>query len=364
MARRHGGAVVVHRRFGTATLTLPEGQRLEFATARTETYDYPGALPRVEPSSVVDDLRRRDFTINALAIALRPERWGELLDPFGGAEDLEQRRIRVLHPLSFVEDPTRILRAVRYEQRYHFRMEPTTEALARRSVADGDLGRISPERLRAELGRVFRERGPQGTPTRALARLGELGVWEWLAPGMRADERVLAALPGAIEWLQRAGESPSVRVIYLAALALELDPDAATAMARDRLRLPPAEAAAVGDVLRAVRALPDFLRQQPRPAVATAELRAPPVETLALLRATTPDPVVRGYLDRYLHEWRTVRLEIDGNDLVRAGIAPGPAVGAALRATLDAKLNGEIAGREAELAFALARLREQLTVKD
>src|SRR6185503_12059209 len=110
-------------RFLGEKLTLPGGLLLEIHTARTEHYARPGALPEVEPSSVTDDLRRRDFTINAMAVSLMPERFGELLDPFSGRRDLEERRVRVLHPLSFVDDPTRLFRAVRFEERFHFRMD-------------------------------------------------------------------------------------------------------------------------------------------------------------------------------------------------------------------------------------------------
>ncbi|MBI3910667.1 MAG: CBS domain-containing protein, partial [Armatimonadetes bacterium] len=292
VAARRGGVVTAHRRFGTATLTLPNRLELEFATARTESYPYPGALPEVEPSSIVDDLRRRDFTINALAINLRPEAWGALLDPFGGEEDLERRVVRVLHNLSFMEDPTRILRAIRYEQRYQFRMDPQTEALARQSVADGDLGRISPERLRAELGRVFRERAAP----RALKRLEELSVLAWLAPGARADARILEALPGALEWLARYGEKAERRPTYLAALFLALDPEAVAHIARERLRLSPTEADVVRAGVVVVRDLPGFLRAGPSPAVAAETLGALPPPALAMLRAACPDPIVQEYL--------------------------------------------------------------------
>jgi tRNA nucleotidyltransferase (CCA-adding enzyme) len=364
VARITGGQVKAEPRFGTAKLVLPDGFQIDFATARTETYAHPGALPEVEPSSVVDDLRRRDFPMNAMAVALRPERFGALLDPFGGRGDLDRRRIRVLHTLSFIEDPTRIFRAVRFEERFHFRMDRQTEALARHAVETGALGRISPERLRAELYRTFREPRALGV----LMRLEELRLLAWLHPDLRLEPELLRGVPGALEWWKAAApDRPDARIVWLAGLLAPLGPEGAARTAEERLRLEPPKLRRLEEALRALAAEEPFLPGAP-PAEVARRLAPLSPETLALLRArwsaAEKDTRVRGVLDRFVREWRQVKLEITGEDLKALGYRPGPALGAALRATLDAKLNGELSGREAELAYARRALDAALQRED
>ncbi len=186
LAHTLGGRVRSHRRFGTAKWILPEAWRnnatapetLDFVTARTEFYERPTALPTIERSSIKQDLHRRDFTINTLAVRLNPDRWGELLDFYGGRQDLEDGVIRVLHSLSFVEDPTRILRAARFEQRFHFAIEPRTEQLI--SDAVGLLERVSAERVRHELELIMAEAEPE----RVICRLAEMGILITLHPDL------------------------------------------------------------------------------------------------------------------------------------------------------------------------------------
>ena len=192
LARRLGGHVRSHRRFGTAKWILPDPLRaptngalpeaLDFATARTEFYEHPTALPTVERSSIKQDLHRRDFTINTLAIRLTPDRWGELLDFYGGRKDLDDRLIRVLHSLSLVEDPTRILRAARFEQRFGFQIEPRTAELIGNAL--DLLDRVSAERVRHELELLLAETEPE----RAFCRLAELNVLTVLNPDLHCGD--------------------------------------------------------------------------------------------------------------------------------------------------------------------------------
>jgi tRNA nucleotidyltransferase (CCA-adding enzyme) len=358
VARDWGGEAGLNERFGTATVILPDGFKVDFATARTESYERPGALPDVEPSSISDDLRRRDFTWNAMAIALRPERFGHLLDPYGGRVDLDRRRIRVLHNLSFVEDPTRLFRAVRFEERFHMRMEPHTEALARHAIASGALGEISPDRLRRELSLTFRESRPLGS----LLRLQELGVLEWLHGGLQLDQPLLQGVPGALQWWKdTGGEAVDVTSIYLAALLAPLGVRRAVKIAEQRLRLPPPDLRKLEGMLEAVEAVDELLDPDRKPAAITARLRPLPEEALVLLRAWPRLPpeseeAMGEVLDRFAREWRHTKLEITGEDLKRLGYPAGPRIGEALRATLEAKLNGEVSGREAELEYARAFL--------
>ena len=353
-----GSELKVDPRFGTAKVTLPDGFRLDFATARTESYARPGALPDVEESSITDDLRRRDFTINAMALALRPECYGQLLDPFHGKRDLEQRRIRVLHNLSFVDDPTRIFRAVRFEERYHFRMDPHTESLARQGIANGVLDSVTPERVLVKLRRLVSERKPVG----ALLRLDQLGWTHWLSPGLALDPALLRRLPGALDWWNaNAPEPVTALVVYLAGMLAPAGANAALDAARTRLRLPAPDLRTLEAALQAGDSVEELLPEEALPADVTRRLRTLVPEALVFLRARIAaegeDRAKRAaLLERFIKQWRTVKLEITGDLLIRAGYRAGPALGNALARTLDAKLNGDVQGADQELAYARALL--------
>jgi tRNA nucleotidyltransferase (CCA-adding enzyme) len=310
LAGRLGAEPVSHERFATAKVVL-DGHQLDIAGARTETYPHPGALPEVAPAAGIDaDLDRRDFTINAMAIPLGPE--SRLIDPHGGRADLEAGLLRVLHSLSFVDDPTRAIRAARYAARFGFELEAETARLLR----DADLGAVSADRRRAELLRLAAEdSGP-----RALALLCEWGLVEPREDGVELAGRV-AELLATPPWRATALRAPAL-------LAAALGP--------------------AGDETALAAEDP----QRPSRAVELARGRDP-VE-LVLARALGAE-----WLDEYVARWHSVELEIDGADLIAAGIPQGQALGQGLRAALRAKLDGEVAGREQELALALAAAREE-----
>lgn len=356
VAERLGGECDDEARFGAGHVTLPEGLKIDFTSARTECYDRPGALPEVEPSSVADDLKRRDFSVNALAMSLDPDRFGELLDPFGGHEDLRAHRIRVLHPLSFVEDPTRILRAARFEERYHFSMTPDTEALAMHSVRESALDRITPERLRHELAHCFSEPRPLGV----LFRLEALGVMRHFDPSLKLDRELLPMVPAGVEWWRRrtGGEPLHPFLVYLAGLLAPLSGEAAVAVAEIRLRMPPPDLRKLSELL-SDEVRPNSLSLLTRPSEWVRRLHRLPSEATAFARARAlaeDRSDVRDRLDTYVREWRHARLSITGDDLLRAGCRRGPALGAALAHTLAARLDGELT-RESELEAALNHYR-------
>jgi tRNA nucleotidyltransferase (CCA-adding enzyme) len=307
LAAKLGAESVEHERFGTAKARL-DGHEIDIAAARTETYAQPGALPRVEPASLAEDLARRDFTINAMAIPLRGE--PELIDPHGGRDDLEAGLLRVLHPRSFADDPTRALRAARYAARFGFEPEPEAAALLR----EADLGTVSADRREAELLRLAAE--PKAA--RGFELLAEWGLVEPREGGVELAARV-AELLSSPPWSEVA--------------------------ARDRAVLAAALGPAGGEVELAT-AKP----ARPSEAVELARGRDP-VE-LALARAMGAE-----WLDRYVAEWRSVALEIGGEDLIAAGVAQGPALGRGLHEALRRKLDGEAAGREQELEVALKAAR-------
>jgi len=178
----HGARLLVYERFKTASLTFPDGFKMDVATARTETYERPAALPLVRPGSIRDDLFRRDFSINTLAVFLNPDRFGELLDPFQARDDIRGGVIRILHDRSFIDDPTRIFRAVRFEKRFDFRMNDMTRRCIRDAVSAGLIELLSGYRIASELQLVLQE----GDPFPAVRRLGELGV---LSPVARRGKK-------------------------------------------------------------------------------------------------------------------------------------------------------------------------------
>lgn len=312
---RLGEPAARHERFGTATVIVG-GRRIDLARTRAESYPRPGALPEVRPAGIGEDLRRRDFTVNTLALDLAS---GELRSVPGAEADLAARRLRVLHPRSFADDPTRLLRMARYAGRLGFRVEEETGARARAAVCGGALGTVSGPRIGTEVGLLAHE------PLAAWAALRELGADEAIVPGFGLRDPDLAARA-----LGRLGpdDHPDRVVLALAFAGVE-DPHA---LAR-RLGLPAPEPVVA-------------VRGRSRTEVADA-LRSP--EQAAIAAALGGEEEARWWLE----EGRRLALEITGDDLRAAGVAPGPEMGRALRAVLAAKREGEVSGRPAELALAL-----------
>jgi len=343
LADRLGGSVQPHERFGTAVVLYGESARVDVVTARSEAYEAPAALPTVEPGSIRDDLFRRDFTINAIAISLKPEDLGRLVDPFEGRRDLEAQTVRVLHDRSFADDPTRILRAVRYESRYGFRMDEHTLALAEDAVVRGLVGELSGARLREELVVLLEEEERE----RSLLRLAELGLDRALHPRLAADDEAVALL-GRLEALRDRYRLPvpSWR-LGLAALARRLAPDDAREWLAG-LKLRRRDADAIAAAVSAGPALAERLREATDPAeiVSLADRYPPDAPLFALGLADLPQ--LRAYFERL----RDVRLEVDGADLARLGLEESPRVGEVLAELRRRKLNGELDGRDSELAAA------------
>jgi tRNA nucleotidyltransferase (CCA-adding enzyme) len=286
--------------------------KIDVAQARAESYRAPGTLPEVRPAMIAEDLARRDFTLNAMAYPLSGERM--LLDPHGGLADLRNGLLRILHERSFVDDPTRALRAARYAARFGFELEPGTERLLR----EADLSTVSEDRVENELRRIAAE----DDPAAALRLIADWGVMPSLDP--RASDRVaevtrLASQPPWSEWMDRE-------------LAVML---------------------AIVRPLPQIRELASATPERPSEAARLAEAWDP--AQLLVARALGAE-----WLDRYAAEWRQVKLEITGEDLLAAGIPEGPELGRGLEAALSGKLDGEIAGREEELRIALAAARGEI----
>jgi tRNA nucleotidyltransferase (CCA-adding enzyme) len=345
LARRLGGEAVEHERFGTATVTA-EGLSVDLATARRETYAEPGALPDVAPAGLAEDLGRRDFTINAMALDLNGDGVGRLEDPHGGRRDLSGGVIRVLHGESFVDDPTRLLRALRYEARFGFRMDEQTERLAREAAAGAGFATVSGARVRDELLDLLREHEAPA----AVARMRELGLDRALDPSLEADPDLVASA------LLACAETGADRALAGLAALVSSGPEALRDWVED-LHLGRQQADAV---LRAAAKGPQLastLRNELAPSAVHAVLSCEPPEALAMALARGAPG---GQVLSYIAELRGVRLEITGHDLLEAGIPQSPAIGRALEETLRRKLDGEVSGRDEELALALELARGEL----
>jgi len=345
LAAALGGRAVPHEKFGTAVVIAGD-LRVDVATARTEFYDRPAALPRVEQAMLRQDLFRRDFTINALAVSLKGEDFGRLVDYFGGLDDLEAGVVRVIHPLSFIDDPTRIFRGIRYETRYGFRMDGHTASLARACVEMNLVGELSSARLRDELQSLLSEERAAD----AIARMEELGVAAAVHPRLAADAEAVRLVGVSDELRARfTPEVPAWRA-RLAVLARPLSPDELFDWF-ERLRLRRRDAGLVADAVTVAPRLVELLGETDE-AAEIRRLVGPHDPDGALLALVLGDEPARERLERYFGELREVSLEITGGDLAGLGVEESPRVGEILDELLRRKLNGELDGRTAELEAA------------
>ena len=424
MQSRFGGRIVTHARFGTAKWILDESSHsltgtdllatgveaakhdlpphLDFVTARTEFYTEPTVLPTVEQGSIKLDLHRRDFTINTLAVALTPDRWGDLLDFYGGLSDLRTGQVRILHSLSFVDDPTRILRAVRYEQRFDFRIESRTQE----HLLDAApmLERVTGARIRQELDRVFQEARPEDV----ILRLDELGILELIHPELRAGAafsirsatlraRLKEGMPvearveggfsdhdpvknqdseGSSARTESKGladgfqlEETPIERLYWGLLIFDLLPevrgrdDGASKFEEElseRLKLRGRTQRLMRQLRLAKARLPQLTDPLQPPSAIVALLDTAQPAVLLLLSVLEDSSLLKERLHSYTETWRHIRPSLDGRDLGRLGLRPGPDYGRILRRLREALLDGEIEAGAAELELAKSIIRNKL----
>lgn len=342
--------VATHERFGTATIMYAgeKGEReIDLSTARTEFYEYPAALPDVEPSGLEQDLLRRDFTINALALCLVPARFGELIDMFAGLKDLDRKVVRVLHPFSFIEDPTRIVRAARFAGRFAFHLEPKTRELARRALAMGIFDDLGGVRIRTELRLILES----PVRLRSLSILGDLGgSLCYLDSQLKWNENVRRSIRRAERLLERFSvDEPWV--VYLGALLSELPYERVSAVLT-RLQLTNKQKEIVESGLDLHRQMPHEMKSLKRSELYEM-MKERPREALAIAASIAQVGTdLRRALKLFLEELAQVKLDIGGNDLLKLGYEGGPRLGRTLDMVLSAKLNKEVNGHKAELALA------------
>jgi tRNA nucleotidyltransferase (CCA-adding enzyme) len=337
------GTVSSISQFGTGIIDSPHG-RIDVATARTETYSEPGSLPVVHSAEINLDLRRRDFSVNAMAVALAPQKWGTLLDPYHGFGDAARKRLRILYDKSFQDDPTRILRAARYAVRLGFTFEVATAEALQRDLHFID--RLSSARVLAEIEKILQE------PSRAaiLRRAEELGIIGSMSPSLRVTETGLKAMEHI-----RASNTPVDELLYVACMSSSLTREEATAVI-ERLQ-PDKDWQAVmhgASAFREVATLletPDLL-----PSEVVELLERVPAPVLEFQRIAGPKTRQREHLEAYLRRHRDVRAELTGDALAEQGVPRGPLMGKLLLELKVARLNGKVSSKDEELGLVKRRL--------
>jgi tRNA nucleotidyltransferase (CCA-adding enzyme) len=334
--------LLAHHRFGTAKLKY-ENFTLDLATARKETYAKPGALPAVTPGTLKNDLIRRDFSINAMAISLAANDYGELVDPHQGKNDLEHRLIRILHPGSFSDDATRILRAVRYEQRLCFELESQTAELLKRDIPMLDT--ISDDRIRHELELIFKEKQPEFV----INRLAELGVLQRISPFLKGDGWIVEKFDKARR-LKKPTQLPS---LYFCLFIYSFN-ERGIEQFLARLNIPAKLSRAMRDTLRLKTSLPLLDKLSLKPSEIYYLLREyEPLAIQANALASEPS-MAHHHLQLFLTKLRYVRTSLDGEELKRLGISSGPEMGKVLQILHKAKLDGEVRTKADEKKLALS----------
>jgi tRNA nucleotidyltransferase (CCA-adding enzyme) len=351
----------LHKKFNTAMLVFADGQTVDIASARFEYYQHPAALPIVEFSSLKMDLYRRDFTINTLAVALNPDEFGQLIDFFSGQRDIKEKIIRVLHNLSFIEDPTRILRAIRFEQRFGFRIGKQTASLIRNAVHMGLIQKLGGRRFLHEIRLILEEEDP----VPALRRMAEFGVMPALAGAINFDRKMaelFGRLREVISWYRLSFlDEPLDRWwVYLMGLFSNLgmqDVETAcdrlllTVNQRDRLLWTLEN---VGRLLKSF--FPDVSSQKPSE-IYRALLPFRPEELLFMMGKADKESM-RKAVSHYFHRYRNTQTELKGKDLKAMGIPPGPIYRQLLDELLDARINKQVRNRSEELRFLMSRQPE------
>jgi len=340
--------ITTHPRFNTAKLQWDRWS-VDLATARAETYDKPGALPSVTPSSIDNDLSRRDFTINAMAIHLNPGDYGKLVDPYGGRNDLKNRLLRVLHEKSFIDDATRIWRGLRYEQRLDFHLERKTLRLLKRDI--DMLDTISRDRIRYEIECVLQERYPE----KVLHRAEELGVLVKLHPALKGN----GWLAGKFDQARRqTSPQPPEIGLYLALLVYPLTSEEAESLI-SRLNLPKSLAQTVRDTIILKGKLKLVAIPGLSPSSIYRFLDGYSTQALVANSLATESPTASQNIRLFLSRLRHVEIALTGRDLMRMGIAQGPQIRELMELLREARLNGKVATRQDEEELVRSWLAER-----
>jgi tRNA nucleotidyltransferase (CCA-adding enzyme) len=357
LGEKIGAKVTTHERFGTAQV-IKEDFKLDVATARTEYYEFPAALPKVETSSIKKDLYRRDFTINTLAVKLNKRDFGQLIDFFGGQRDLKDRAIRVLHNLSFIEDPTRAFRAIRFSERFGFKLTKHTENLIKSAIRMNIFEKLSGTRLYDELMLTFNETNP----IKALKRLGDYELLKVIHPKISFSseiESLLQSVHDTITWFELLflKEKYDRGMLYIMALLYKLNEDERE-LALNRLSV---TSRLKDKILKGLHAAQEISRRlKPgNPVEIYHLLMSRNIESVLFSMALTRDSEKKKAISHFLLELRNVKPALTGNDLKNLGITPGPEYSDILRKILDEKLMKRLHTKEEEIGFVMRLLKQE-----
>lgn len=364
-AKQVGARIHSHEKFGTAVIIFPDGFNIDVASARMEYYKFPAALPIVEMSSIKLDLFRRDFTVNTLAIQLNPHRFGTLIDFFSAQRDLKERVIRVLHNLSFVEDPTRVFRAIRFEQRFGFTIGKLTEGLIENAVKMDFFKRLSGRRVFTELRLIFEEENP----TPAIQRLNDFGLLKFVHPSIELSKELIGtfnSLKQVLSWLDLLflGESYMKWAVYFLAFIRQCDRKTSEEICR-RFELPPKHRSLFCRQRFAAENRLQWLEHHlpSKNSVLYGKLSGFKTELILYMMAVTKYEKVKRAISYYFTRLRNVKPEVGGKDLKKLGLAPGPIYREILEAVMDAKLNARVNNKKEELEFVQKYMATRISKK-
>ncbi|MGA1839894.1 MAG: CBS domain-containing protein [bacterium] len=352
-----GGRLCTHQKFATAVIVLPDGFKLDIATARLEYYSKPVDLPNVEMSSIKHDLYRRDFTINTLAIQLNPNHFGRLIDFFGGQRDLKDKKIRVMHSLSFVEDPTRVYRAIRFEQRYGFQIGKYTKNLIISAVNRGLPSKLNGKRVFPELYLIFQE----SDPTKAMSRMGEFKLLEHIHPSIEYGpglEKLITEVRNVITWydLLYLTEKIEKWIVYFLALTDSLNEKELIPLL-DHLNLSIKHREKVLYCHRTGKEMPKKLYRLKNNQYSKIYFLLYPIPTegLLFLMAKCEDSKSKKMTSQFLTSLKKVRISVTGDDLKGMGFVPGPVYKKIFQEILKARLDGLVSNHNEEMEFIKKR---------
>jgi tRNA nucleotidyltransferase (CCA-adding enzyme) len=353
LASRLRARLIRHRRFGTATVIPGHHLKIDIATARKEVYPEPATLPVVEFGTLKDDLKRRDFTINAMAINLVEPGFGGLVDFYQGKKDLLDKKIRVLHELSFVDDPTRILRAIRFEKRYDFKIEAGTLRYLKKAVKDTMLEKVEPQRLRDELILLLKE----NFPVKHIKRLRELAGLNFIHRGLSLsgeNEALLVRVANEIHWFHIdhfPRRKLDIWLIYFMALIDRLDMKH-TKLVCGKFAFPKGEQKRILSYKKINgKFISRLSRQDITPAEIFALLEPLSYEVILLIKAKYKNPGLKMHIEDFLEIYTDMRICISGHHLHGLGLAPGPEYKKIFSRVLKAKLNGLVNTEAEEIAL-------------
>jgi len=330
--------LTIYPHFNTAKLHWDKWS-IDLTTARSETYVKPGALPTITPDSINNDLFRRDFTINAMAIELNPSHYGELIDQHGGKDDLDHKLIRILHEKSFIDDATRIWRALRYEQRLDFQLEPITLKLLKRDIPMLDT--ISGDRIRYELECILKEVRPE----KVLRRTEELGVLPKLSPSLKSNGWLTKIFEQA---RQLSSPNPPPVGFYLSLLVYSLTDEENESLI-SFLRLPKSLARTLRDTISLKAKLPSLANPELNPSSIYRLVHGYSLQAVTANALASDSPVAHQHIQLFLDKLRYVKSALNGDDLQKMGIAPGPRMKEILQRLHDARLDGKVTSKQGEV---------------